>query len=77
MISRQQWMGRGAPNSMLLDYEIRLHHADGTLSIVMMVSAIGDADAGAQATKMLEDGLASAHIWRDGTLIDTLYRVKG
>lgn len=55
------------------DYEIRLHRADGTLSIVMLVSAVGDLDAKAQARDMLKDGLANAHIWRDGQLVDSLY----
>jgi hypothetical protein len=75
MVSRQQSTGRSALKSQVPEYEIRLHHADGSLSVVMMVTAIGDADAKAQATKMLEDGLANAHIWRDGRLVDSIYRI--
>jgi hypothetical protein len=55
------------------DYEIRLHHADGRLSIVMLTSTVGDADAKAQALRMLKDGIANAHIWRDGKLVDSVY----
>ena len=58
------------------DYEIRLHHADGTLSIVMMTAAVSDADASAQAKLMLKDGLANAHIWRDGKLVDSVYSLN-
>ena len=77
MVSQQQWADRSVPNDVLPDYEIRMHHADGPLSVVMMISAIGDADAKAQAIKFLEDGLASAHIGRDGKLVDSVYRIKG
>ncbi len=59
------------------DYEIRLHHADGTLSLVMITAAVSDADAKAQAALMLKDGLANAHIWRDGTLVDSIYALNG
>jgi hypothetical protein len=58
------------------DYEIRLHHADGTLSIVMITAAVSDADAAGQARIMLRDGLANAHIWRDGKLVDSIYALK-
>jgi hypothetical protein len=54
------------------DYEIRLSRADGALSIVMLTSAISDADAKAQAYGMLKDGLASAEIWQGLTLTDTI-----
>jgi hypothetical protein len=57
------------------DYEIRLHYADGTLSVVMIASAVSDRDAAAQARFMLRDGLANAHIWRDGELVDSVYLV--
>ena len=59
------------------DYEIRLHHADGTLSLVMMTAAYSDADASAQARIMLKSGLANAQIWRDGKLVDAVYALNG
>jgi hypothetical protein len=63
--------------SLATDYEIRLHHADGTLSLVMMTAAISDADAKAQAIRLLKEGLANAHIWRDGKLVDSVYALDG
>ncbi len=57
------------------DYEIRLSRADGSLSIVMLTSAISDADAKAQALGMLKSGLASAEIWHDLTLTATISQV--
>jgi hypothetical protein len=58
--------------ALATDYEIRLHHADGTLSLVMITSAASDADAKAQALKKLKEGLANAHIWRERTLVDSI-----
>ncbi len=58
------------------DYEIRLHRADGTLSIVMLVSAVGDLDARSQAADMLKGEMSNAHIWRDGKLVDSVYALS-
>lgn len=62
-----------APTANAFDYEIRLHRIDGTLSVVMWISAAGDGDARRQAQEMLREGLSNAHIWRDGKLMDSLY----
>ena len=55
------------------DYEIRLHRSDGTLSIVMLISAANDQDARGQAAAMVRSEIANAHIWRDGQLVDSVY----
>ncbi len=55
------------------NYEIRLHRLDGTLSIVMKVTAVGDADARNQARTMLTADIPSAQIWRDDSLIGSVH----
>lgn len=55
------------------DYEIRLHHADGSLSILMLTAAASDSEAKRRARAMLSHGLTNAHIWRDGELVDSVY----
>jgi hypothetical protein len=74
MVSRLQWMGRSALVGRPPDYEIQLCKADGSLSVVMVTSAVSIADAKAQARVMLEEGLGltTAHIWRDCKLIDSI-----
>ena len=54
------------------DYQIRLHKLDGALSIIMMVSAIGDTDAKNQALLMLKNGLSNAYIWREKKLVASI-----
>jgi len=58
------------------DYEVRLHRADGHLSIVMVILATSDRDAKNQAQSMLRDSIVNAHVWRDGRLVDSLYRLN-
>ena len=55
-------------------YEILLHKADGVLSIVMIVTALCDADAKAQAARMLKGKMAYAEIWNDTVEIGTVRR---
>jgi hypothetical protein len=47
------------------EYEIRLHKADGTLSVMMFTFAFSDAEAAAQARLMLRGNIVLAHVWRD------------
>ena len=54
------------------EYEIRLHRADGTLSIVLMTLALTHEQAKTQACALLRNGMANAHVWRDGELVDSL-----
>ena len=58
------------------EYEIRLHHADGRLAIVMVTGAASDRDAKMQALEMLLNGITNAHILRDGELVDTVYALN-
>lgn len=58
---------------MPADYEIHFHRADGTLAIVIRIAAADVAGARAQAQGMLRDGLSTAHIWRDGAVVDSVY----
>lgn len=51
------------------EYEIRLHRADGTLSIVLMTLALGPEQAKTQASALLRNGMVSAHVWHDGELV--------
>jgi len=44
------------------EYEIRLHKADGTLSIVMKTHARDDSDAKAKATDMIKGDIIYARI---------------
>jgi hypothetical protein len=48
----------------MTDYEVGLFKSDGTLSIVMAISALGDVDAKVQAVAMLKAGITRAEIWR-------------
>jgi hypothetical protein len=63
-------------NVPALHYEIRFHRQDGRLSLVMLVPAASEADAKAQARRMLMGDLANANIWRAGTLVDSVYRLQ-
>ena len=58
------------------DYEVRFHRADGSLSLVMILPALSDRDAKRQAEKMLSAGLTNAHIWNDGELVDSIYKIQ-
>jgi hypothetical protein len=53
----------------MTDYEIRLLKADGTLSIIMAITALGDVDAKVQAIAMLKDGITRAELWRGTDMI--------
>lgn len=53
-------------------YEVRLFKSDGTLSIIMEISAIGDVDAKMQAIDMLDEGITRAEIWRDLEMVGTV-----
>lgn len=57
------------------DYEIRLHRADGKLSLIAMVVAANAEDAEHQASDLLKGYLTNAYIWRDGVFVQTLYRL--
>jgi hypothetical protein len=48
----------------MLNYEIHLFKADGTLSILMSTVATGDVDAKLRAVGMLKGGITSAEVWR-------------
>jgi hypothetical protein len=41
----------------MADYEIRLYKADGSLSIILVIVAIGALDARAQAFAMMKEAL--------------------
>ena len=58
------------------DYEIRLHRPDGKLSLVAVVSAVSEIDARRQAESFLTERLTNAFIWRDGQLVDALYKLN-
>ena len=59
------------------DYEIRFHRQDGTLSLVMIVPAMSDAEAKSRAKQMLQAGLTNAHVGdADGKLVDSIYRLQ-
>jgi hypothetical protein len=62
--------------SGIRDYQIYLHRADGTLSIIMKLSAISHEDAAQHARTMLLDGIATAQIWLDGELVDSVGAIK-
>ncbi len=47
----------------MAEYEIRLHKANDTLSIVMLTFAFSDRDAKAQAALMLQGEIAYAQVW--------------
>jgi hypothetical protein len=55
-------------------FEIRLHKADNTVSIVMTVNAHGHYDAELQARKMLQDDIAYAVIWQGLAEVATVHR---
>jgi hypothetical protein len=57
----------------MADYEIRLFKADGSLSIILVLVAIGAFDARAQALVMLKEGMARAEIWTGITFVETVY----
>lgn len=55
------------------DYEIRLHRADGALSIVMMTAAASDVDAREQAGSFLKEDIVDARIWCGSKLIALMH----
>jgi hypothetical protein len=58
------------------DYEILLHRSDGSLSIIMKIAVPSDGDAKLRAQTMLRGGMANAHIWCDGRLVDSIYSLR-
>lgn len=59
-----------------VEYEIRFHHRDATLTMVMMISAASDEEARAKARKMLKGEVCNANIWRVGRLIDSFSAIR-
>ena len=57
----------------MADYEIRLYKTDGSLSIILVIVAIGALDARAQAFAMMKDGIVSAEIWTGLTLVEVIH----
>jgi hypothetical protein len=57
-------------------FEIRLHKADGTVSIIMSVCVFGVFDAEQQAAKMLNDDMAYAVVWQGDIEVGTAHRDK-
>jgi hypothetical protein len=57
------------------DYEVRVQRPDGRLSIIMFMQAASDGEAKFQAFRMMRSGLNKASLWRDGMLVDSLYRI--
>jgi hypothetical protein len=58
------------------DFEIRLHKADGTVSIIMRIVALGVHGAKIEAAKMLKDDLAYAVIRQGLVEVATVHRHK-
>jgi hypothetical protein len=58
------------------EFEVRLHKADGTLSIIMTINAFGPDDAKLWAVRMLKDDLAYAIIWHGLVEVATVHRNK-
>ena len=58
------------------DFEISLHKADGTVSIVMNIIALGTPDAKLQASLLLNDEIAYAVIWQGVVEVATVHRDK-
>lgn len=54
-----------------VEYEIRFHHRDATLTMVMMISASSDDEARTKARRMLKGEVRNANIWRAGRLVDS------
>lgn len=57
-------------------FEIRLHKADGTVSMIMTANAFGPQDAKLQAIKMLNDDIAYAVVWHGLIEVATVHRDK-
>lgn len=57
-------------------YEIHLHKADGTLSIIMTANALGLYGAKLEARRMLKADIAYAIIWRNQIEVATVRREK-
>jgi hypothetical protein len=57
-------------------FEVCLHRADGTVSIIMAINAFGPYDAKLQASKMLNDDMPYAIIWQELIEVATVHRHK-
>jgi hypothetical protein len=57
-----------------MEYELRLHRADETLSIVMKIQANGNGDARFQARYLLDGDIRRVGIWRDDVCVESLTR---
>jgi hypothetical protein len=58
-----------------MEYEARLFHSDGSLSVIMAVQAPDDIQARLRVAPLLSGNVSNATIWRDDVLIDALYGV--
>ena len=57
----------------MVEYEVRLFKADGSLAVVVKIPASRDADACIEASSLIIGAIASATVWLDRKLIRTLY----
>ena len=57
----------------MVEYEVRLSKADGSLVILVKVPASGDDDACIEAADLIHGDIASATVWLNRKLVRTLY----
>lgn len=57
----------------MVEYDVRLFKADGSLAVLVKVLAKCDDDACVEASELIHGNIASATVWLDRKLVRTLY----